>query len=303
MRTHIFFATDGSVAARFAQAQILRLPWRPAVDVTVMTAMEVPEVHFRSRIPSAQRAFDAALAALNRDAKVFATNVLDKARLALERRMTSVATRMHVGLAGPTIVEMARACRADLVVVGSRGLGMYKGYLLGSVSDHVAWYAHCPVMTVKSRPTGERRFLVALEGSADRERVVGWFKSLDLSAGARIHLLNVRRTREKALRPEGERATGNGETAGADEFEAWGQSPEALETLGADRLPAGTVRVTAEVRYGHPVAEIVDAIHEFRPELLVLGAKCPGSPEDVPLGKVTRRLIDQASCSVLVVRP
>jgi nucleotide-binding universal stress UspA family protein len=74
-------------------------------------------------------------------------------------------------------------------------------------------------------------------------------------------------------------------------------------TLGGQELPAEAVRVTAEVRYGDPIPEILDSIHEFRPELLVLGAKCLQSTGESPLGKVTRKLIDQASCSVLVVRP
>jgi nucleotide-binding universal stress UspA family protein len=76
-----------------------------------------------------------------------------------------------------------------------------------------------------------------------------------------------------------------------------------LEALGGRDLPAGAAQVTAEVRYGDPVTEILDSIHEFRPELLVLGAKCTLSPVELPWGKVTRKLIDQASCSVLVVRP
>jgi nucleotide-binding universal stress UspA family protein len=303
MRIHIFYATDGSVSARFAQAQILSLPWRPPAHVTVMTAMEVPHPPFTSVIPPARRAFHAALAVLHQDAEDHATEVLDKARLDLEGQVDSVATRMHLGYAGPTIVDMARACRVDLVAVGSRGLGMYKGFLLGSVSDYVAQHAHCPVLVVKTAPKRDRRFLLVLEGPADRERVVGWLRALDLSAGARIHLLKVCRKRKQAPNPEEERTHGSGWIDTDDDFEEWGNSPEVLEILGCHDLPAGAVRVTAEVRYGDPVPEILDAIHELRPELLVLGAKCPQSSAEAPLGKVARKLIDQASCSVLVVRP
>ena len=303
MRIHIFYATDGSVSARFAQAQILSLPWRPPAHITVMTAMEVPHPPFTSLIPPARKALYAALAVLHQDAEVHSTEVLDKARNDLEGRVDSVATRMHLGHAGPTIVEMARACRVDLVAVGSRGLGMYKGFLLGSVSDYVAQHAHCPVLVVKTPPKRDRRFLLVLEGPADRERVVGWLRALDLSAGARIHLLKVCRKREQAPNPKEERTDGAGWIGADGDFEEWGNSPEVLETLGCRELPAGAVRVTAEVRYGDPVPEILDAIHELRPELLVLGAKCPQSSTEAPLGKVTRKLIDQASCSVLVVRP
>jgi len=84
MRIHIFFATDGSVSARFAQAQILSLPWRPPAHVSVMTAMEVPHPPFTSLIPPARRAFHAALAVLHQDAEEHATEVLEKARLDLE---------------------------------------------------------------------------------------------------------------------------------------------------------------------------------------------------------------------------
>ncbi len=50
------------------------------------------------------------------------------------------------GGAAPAILETAKG--ADLVVVGSRGLGGFSGLLLGSVSHHVAHHAPCPVVIV-----------------------------------------------------------------------------------------------------------------------------------------------------------
>jgi len=49
----------------------------------------------------------------------------------------------------PPIQALIDASRkADLLVVGRRGLGGLRGLLLGSVSQHCAEHAHCPVVII-----------------------------------------------------------------------------------------------------------------------------------------------------------
>lgn len=50
----------------------------------------------------------------------------------------------------PPQALIERSAAADLVVVGTRGRGGFKGLLLGSVSQQVAQHAQCPVVIVGS---------------------------------------------------------------------------------------------------------------------------------------------------------
>ena len=55
----------------------------------------------------------------------------------------------ETGSPGVVILETAKIEGCDLIVMGSRGLGVVKGVFLGSVSQYVVEQSVCPVMVVK----------------------------------------------------------------------------------------------------------------------------------------------------------
>jgi nucleotide-binding universal stress UspA family protein len=60
-----------------------------------------------------------------------------------------VESHIQVVVDTPAQALIDRSYQADLVVVGSRGLGSVRGALLGSVSAEVLRHSHCPVAVVR----------------------------------------------------------------------------------------------------------------------------------------------------------
>lgn len=77
-----------------------------------------------------------------------AAGLLDSALQTLTRGDVPIQTVVSHGSPAKVIIEAAKD--ADLVVVGSRGLGGFTGLLLGSVSAHLVH--HCPCTVVVVRP-------------------------------------------------------------------------------------------------------------------------------------------------------
>jgi nucleotide-binding universal stress UspA family protein len=60
-----------------------------------------------------------------------------------------VTVQSKIAYGHPAQVLVDESADADLLVVGSRGHGGFTGMLLGSVSMHVVYNAHCPVTVVR----------------------------------------------------------------------------------------------------------------------------------------------------------
>ena len=57
--------------------------------------------------------------------------------------------RVSAGDTPEQIIEVAAATRADLIVLGSRGMTEWKSLLLGGVANKVVHQAACPVLLVR----------------------------------------------------------------------------------------------------------------------------------------------------------
>jgi nucleotide-binding universal stress UspA family protein len=86
--------------------------------------------------------------------------VLDDGREHYEKALRGIAqvanekgirieTDVIVGHAAEQIIQRAERSRADLIVLGHRGISKFEKLIMGSVSERVLAYAHCPVLVTR----------------------------------------------------------------------------------------------------------------------------------------------------------
>ncbi|MFS7956970.1 putative universal stress protein A family [Helianthus anomalus] len=78
-----------------------------------------------------------------------ASEVISRATKLCEQHMIKAEMMVISGNPKEMIVDASEDNNADLLVVGSRGLGQIKRAFLGSVSDYCVHHAKCPVLIVR----------------------------------------------------------------------------------------------------------------------------------------------------------
>lgn len=144
----ILIATDGSPHAKEACAFGLEFAEHEGAEVVL--------VHVLSALDPVEQV-EGHLGVPHRIAAPDADAALRDTAAAAEARGVSVRVELLVGLPEDEVVALAKEVDADLIVVGSRGLGTLKGALLGSVSRGVLANADRPVLVVKSVPVHAER--------------------------------------------------------------------------------------------------------------------------------------------------
>jgi nucleotide-binding universal stress UspA family protein len=216
-------------------------------------------------------------------------------RLRTEYPGLRVRARQVAGGPAATLVDESR--RADLLVVGCRGLGGFAGLVLGSVSAQVAAHAHCPVLIV--RPAGpdhppDGPVLVGVDFSPGSDTALAC--AADEAVRRRVPLVVTHvwwnDPLETAMHP-------------ADDVVTQARSAAA-------GLLAGAVDEVRQRHPGLPVSRRL--VHSLNPEhnlvaasretiLVVVGSRGRGGFGGLLLGSVSQALVHHAHCPVLVVHP
>jgi nucleotide-binding universal stress UspA family protein len=141
----IVVGIDGSESARLAAQWAAREARLRNAAVRLVSAWDLPTYGFSF---AAVGISDNMMKAVQRAAEDNLADATDEVR-AIAKEI-DVSTEVVAGQAAGVLLEAARD--ADLLVVGSRGLGGFRELLLGSVSQQCANHAGCPVVIVRHLP-------------------------------------------------------------------------------------------------------------------------------------------------------
>ncbi len=121
---------------------------RSAIELCERTGSELHVVHVGEYLPSYFYAYtEEEPAELRRNAQ----RLLDEQTESIQAAGGTVAgSHLLLGRPAEQIIDLSEEIGAGVVVVGSRGMGALRRSVLGSVSESVVRYAHCPVFVVRA---------------------------------------------------------------------------------------------------------------------------------------------------------
>jgi len=207
-----------------------------------------------------------------------------------------VETTTEVEIGAPLEVLGSESRRAQLLVLGDRGLGGFAGLVLGSVAVGLAAHGGCPVVIVRGDRgavgSDEGPVVVGIDGSPVSEAALAF--AFDAAAARGVGLVAVHAWSPTAI----------DETL--TPFMDWDAVAVEEDALLAERLagwgekyPQVAVR-RAVVRDG-AVRALAAASREA--QLVVVGSRGRGNATGLLLGSVSHGVLHASHCPVAVVRP
>jgi nucleotide-binding universal stress UspA family protein len=222
------------------------------------------------------------------------------------------ATHLHCGPAVGSIASLGDELKADLIVLGSRGLGRLRRLILGSVSSGLAHEATRPVLITRG---GEgawppRTIVVGDDGTPAARPAAALAASIGrLYPDATLALVHARAPLPRDPVAGGEAMVryslgmeppSSAPVAALGE-EHYHQAAELLNEHAVALRGLGVAHATPEIVLGDPAAAIVDAAEAADPALIVVGSRGLGALARLRLGSVSTKVLHAAVGPVLIV--
>ena len=202
---------------------------------------------------------------------------------------------VKVALGSPASVLIEASANADLIVVGSRGMGGFRGLLVGSVGVQVASNSTCPAVVVRKEPAPTAStVVVGVDGSELSLAALDFAFAMADRRGWRVLAVHAWEipAYDVLAAPSGPPPL-DLENFAAGEERAFAESLAGLR----ERYPS--VEVEQRIIKGPSVHAILDASDDAA--LIVLGTRGRGEFLGAVLGSVSQGVLHRAKVPVAVI--
>jgi nucleotide-binding universal stress UspA family protein len=283
----VLAATDGSKYGRWAIEWLAELPLTTQPVVRVLHVLDLAGVRapfmIQPIIVGTERYLQEEVKRMEMAAK---KTKKQSAQLLASLGLTGTVTVDRGGVAATIVKHTTRG--VGLLSIGSRGLDALDRFMLGSVSNHAIHHAACSVLVAKEAPRPVRRIVLAIDGSPASDKAVKFLlrqvNPQRNGPGQEPVMVVVVHAMPYLKYPKLR-------TAG-----------EAVMQRYVDKVAKAGFQVLEALRLGKPADEILTVAKKHKADLILTGAKGLGAISRVLLGSVSTRVVQHATCSVLVVR-
>jgi nucleotide-binding universal stress UspA family protein len=292
---NILCAFDGSRYSQWA------LDWLPHLtspdDCSLMLVHAVDMTQYKT-LPRLDRKSRSALVKVLEFSLEGAARLLEGAEVRAGKTWGDVRAKLLRGHPAEVIAHSAKRERADLLVIGSRGVTEFQPMLLGSVSRRLLMQASCPVLVVKKRAKTLERVVLGADGSIESWEAVAWLKQLPEQIRPAVTVASV----IPPLPLESIRVPARALAVGDQVEGVLRREAQKLATRVSGTLRKAGFSAKGIVLSGSPGAELVKLAGCERAELIIVGSRSGRSAHEYFMGSVADMVVKHAPCSVLVYR-
>ena len=179
-------AVDGSDNS-YEAVHVLKYVAR-AEQLTLLHALDVPRPIYPMMLP---RVAEEHYKVLEQSMQEDGERLLDRVQSLLPLHAGPSTKHLRIGSPAEVILSMTEEQKADLIIMGARGLGPIKERLLGSVSHRILTLAPCATLIVNGPVKDMKQILLPLEGLDDAEAAIRFLQLKPFHEAVEVTLLTV----------------------------------------------------------------------------------------------------------------
>ncbi|TKS58419.1 MAG: hypothetical protein EWM72_02958 [Nitrospira sp.] len=291
----ILCAIDGSRYSQWALAWLRRLCSPDGCSLLLVHAVDMTQ--FKT-LPKLDQKSRSALVKVLEFSLEGAARLLEVAEVKAAKTWGDVRAKLLRGHPAKVIARSAKRERADLLVIGSRGVTEFQPMLLGSVSRKLLMQAPCPVLVVKKPASTLKRVVLGTDGSIESWEAVAWLRQLPEKIRPAVTVASV----IPPLPLESIRVPARALAVGDQVEGVLRREAQKLAARVAGTLRKAGFSAKGIVLSGPPGAELVKLAGCERANLIVVGSRSGRSAHEYFMGSVADTVVKHAPCSVLVYR-